>query len=248
MFNPALWGAVCFLTLALMNNRASSNIAEGSSSNTTTIRVADHQPLRGFRFKFTAPPLSEDPVSIQIRVQTHDVVTWSWENLDPSNWVTGSGDPCGYPPRAALLGTSLVEHGLYSSNGERLKAGPWGAVNVGPYHTHGFYSGCSAGGAPPLAPFDGVLDGSGFSGWTYQCPGSNCVVENSGGLVEDVTYTIYWYALDARHRAAWRRGYPLSYQPNLSFLNADVPWSSNHSWLNASDFKATVDVSFTAQF
>ncbi len=227
--------AVLFLYLA----------GSGGGNSSTTVRVANHELLRGHQFEWIAEPLQTDPVRIEIRVQTYDVAIWSWENLS-HEWLEGSGQPCGHQQRRSITGSSLVEHALFSGSGGRLQSGAWGNVNVGPYHAHGFYSPCSGGGAPALAPYDGIIDGGGASGWSYQCPSAECVVETAGSLTEDVTYTLHWHALDARTRAAWRRGYPLRYQPRLSFLAADVAWATSHGWWQASDWRSTVEVTITA--
>ncbi|MGB5735304.1 MAG: hypothetical protein WBM40_12780 [Thiohalocapsa sp.] len=216
---------------------------------TETVTLATHQWIEtdpaypgGFQANYTSPPLAVDPVSITIGTESTNVNRWLWENLHPTQPMnsTTTGRP---------VANMTVAHDFYA----RTEPGV-DTLLVRDYHTDLAYSQYGPCVGQGLLAFDGVIDGSGTSGWDYQCPSASCVDTSISSSKEE---TYLWSAMSEAEKQRWRDGVLIGYRPEVNWTEhfgigtpcaTNVLWGSNHWWWNRSDYRSTVRIVFTATY
>lgn len=254
-----LFGALCALTFLLsltpgstethLIEVANNQLATRDFSNTPigSWNGVTDAPPGGYQKIFNATPPSQDPQSIDIQFSTANHSIWLWENLSDQA-VTD------------LWALTRIDHKLYTRDFSTV----WGPVPSGQIlnpiwfmRVHSAY-GADFTDAPNAAPFDGVIDGLGPSGWIRQCTGQapygqsipcTSMVMNP---VVTAQRTIYWHNLSELQKDQWRAGKLFYYAPEVSFVGTPyndltIEWETNHNWWNYSDViieEATLQIDY----
>lgn len=199
------------------------------------------------RIGFRMPELPAAPTRVTFNWRIKLYRFWRWENL--ADWsIPGAQLRYHWRPRFNMLWRNY-------GNPVELTVANVGIMSGDDPSMHGTIW-------PPLGPFDGIIDGAGESGTTYNCPG-DC------SLGPDMTYFHYnltteypVYALGEQFGLAWKNGAVLKFDSDLIAYSgysydaggpnpqtvANVPLYNTHEWATEWSAHADLDLIITVHY
>lgn len=185
----------------------------------------------------TLPPMTSDPSRIVFDLETWNTVRHAWENTNPAE------------PRLGITAYMKLEHEVFmrDSAGRPRRLG--GSVRmIGAYMPFA--------GDGDLAPYDGVTDNAGPSGYDMQCPGPSCLVPGGAYHANALGFYVWWGPLPEWQKQAFRDGASLLYRATAGYPDDDeqqwwptnVSWETEHGWWNDSDAKVSAKLTTMLEF